>query len=185
MSTKTSWPYSGSALANQDPSVKVTVYLRDFEGEPSTLTFYYASSGFDFATARPLIDAFLASLDTETLAAIVSYDVTFRFGWNESLGTSGSDYGNSDDKAHLVMVNTTSGATQILNLPAPFKSNFLGDTETYNADNGQTIAGYITTAAFTDRDGNGAGGAAYERGYLRRKTHKTHPKGFATEMGAD
>jgi hypothetical protein len=182
-STKTAWPYDDTHPSNKAPSVKATIYLRDFEGENAMMTFYYPSSGFEMATAQSAIDKFLVELDSQTLAAVVSYDLTFRFGWNESLGTSGIEYGNSDDKAHLVLVNSNSGATQVVNLPAPLKANFIGDTETYLT--GSNIQTAMVTAGFSDGDGNGAGGVKYERGYLRRKTHKTHPRGFASEMGAD
>jgi len=171
---------------------KVTVTLRDAEGQRATVTFYAPSvlAGDPLGLALfddGKVEAVVEAIQSLTNAQVVKYSISIERGFNEGLGST-QTYQNAEDKAVLVFANTTTGRGMQMQVPAPSMNTLftLTDQETVDAAAGDDFASILHQNDVCDADGQGAGDFAYLRGYLSRKpASKQHSPGWATEVGGD
>ena len=170
------WPNPSTEAQAQ----RVTVRVRDSEGEQATTHFYLADTA-----ASTDMDALLAQLSLWMNAQIQAARLSQEYGFFPVLGNQNTPYNNAEDKALLVFSNSATGREVRLEIPAPILSTvFESDGETVLGSIGSTWAGLMNAHHVVDSDGLGDSTWQYVRGYFRRaKIHRKFSPGYASETG--
>lgn len=158
----------------------------DAEGERSTNVAYkLVDDAGDVAGEISAKDAWCASLDTVTQAALTECTLTFRKYETLTKPASGAagSYDDIEDKAFLEFQSADDGAIYKVSVPAPESVSFLADEETVNPAE-TNMAAFITYVQTNLTTKYGSGSLTYIKGYrTRKKTRRTLRAGISSEIG--
>ena len=162
------------------PATRVKYVLRDAEGKQSSVTIF-----FDNAATSLQWQAIADAIVAISGLAVVSLSATTEYGWLETLPAN-APYENAEDKAVLVVPNTTVGKSVDVAIPGPLLATFESDGETVTTGAGQGWVAALNANDVVNSDGLGTGTWVYLRGYFKRaKTRRKFSPGYATETGGD
>jgi hypothetical protein len=181
----TQWPFGNGQASTLSGTVEFQATFRDYEGTRAVTRFWFLTD--EPTEIQTYADTLLYNLSGLTHAQIEGYTLTYRFGWNPGVGSSGGKYPQASAKARMLFGWSAHSSPLELNLPAPQDALLEADLETVAGVWGGAIATALANCeGLTVASGNIAGGGqVYLAGYVVKSARRPRSRGYSQETGGD